>query len=275
MDGLLWFGVLVQAFIVCIMLAIGLQLLPRELAGVLRDRNFLLRTLVINLILIPFSAILLLYFFELPSSLSIAIVLIAAAPGAPFGPRIVELTKGSLSHGVAAVLILAGLSVVSGPLIARWLLTQPGVEVVGTAGLIISLIAFQLLPIVLGIWLRRQRPRLSDRLLRPLHLSSNILISIIAVFVILSYREQLFSIGWENVGILALITVSWTLFGWLFGGRDARLRLTQGMVAPARNLGMAFLMALSGYGDQEVLLLLMIQGGMSLFLVPVLGRLYV
>jgi len=275
MDDLLWFGVLVQAFIVCIMLAIGLQLLPREMAGVLRDRNFLLRTLVINLILIPFSVILLLYFFELPSSLSIAIVLIAAAPGAPFGPRIVELTKGSLSHGVAAVLMLAGLSVVSGPLIVRWLLTQPGVEVVGTAGLILSLIAFQLLPIVLGIWLRRQRPRLSDRLVRPLHLSSNILIGIIAVFVILSYREQLFSIGWENVGILALITVGWTLFGWLFGGRDARLRLTQGMVAPARNLGMAFLMALSGYGDQEVLLLLMIQGGMSLFLVPVLGRLYV
>ena len=86
MDDLLWFGVLVQAFIVCIMLAIGLQLLPREMAGVLRDRNFLLRTLVINLILIPFSVILLLYFFELPSSLSIAIVLIAAAPGARPGP---------------------------------------------------------------------------------------------------------------------------------------------------------------------------------------------
>lgn len=272
---MLWFGIFVQAFIVCIMLAVGLQLMPRELAGVLRDRNFLLRTLGINLILIPFSAVLLLYFFELPSSLSITIILIAAAPGAPFGPRIVELTKGSLSHGVAAVLILAGLSVVSGPLIARGLLTQPGVEVVGTAGLILSLILFQLLPIVVGIWLRRRRPRLSDRLVRPLHLSSNILIGIIAVFVLFNYREQLFTIGWENVGVLALLTIGWTLLGWIFGGRAGRLRLTQGMVAPARNLGMAFLMALSGYGGQEVLLLLMIQGGMSLFLAPVLGRLYV
>lgn len=108
--------------------------------------------------------------------------------------------------------------------------------------------------------------------MKPVHLLSNLIIALIALLVLVFYRAQVMQIDLADFGGLLFITLVWMAAGWLLGGQDPGLRRSQALIAPARNIGMAFLLALAGFGGQEVLLLLMVQGGISLLILPVIGR---
>ncbi len=272
MNDLILIGLLIQAFIVCIMLAIGMQLLPGALAEVLRRRDPLWRALLINLAAVPLLGWAYASWLVDSPALSAAVLLLAASPGAPFAPRIVELSRGHLPFAVTIVLVLAVLAVFFGPLFARQALAIAPVSVSGAGRLILLLILFQLLPLLAGSALRLRRPARAVRLVSPVHLLSNLIIALIALLVLVFYREQVMQIGLADLGRLLFITLVWMAAGWLLGGKDPALRRSQALIAPARNIGMAFLMALGGFGDQEVLLLLMAQGGISLGILPVIGR---
>jgi len=272
MNDLILIGLLIQAFIVCIMLAIGMQLLPDALAEVLRRRDPLWRALLINLAVVPLLGWAYASWLAGSPALAMAVILLAASPGAPYAPRIVELSRGQLPFAVTIVLLLAVLAVFLGPLLARQALDTAPVSGAGAARLILLLIFFQLLPLLAGSGLRLWRPSWATRLVRPVHLISNLIIALIALLVLVFHRAQVMQIGLTDLGHLLFITFVWMAAGWLLGGKDPELRRSQALIAPARNIGMAFLLALSGFGGQEVLLLLMAQGGISLLILPVIGR---
>ncbi len=267
MEGLILVGLLVQFFIFFIMLAIGIEVSPSELKRISRDGPLIVRTLLINLLIIPLITYFFLRFAGADDRVGIALMVGAASPGAPFAPRVVEMAKAQVAVSVVMVLILAIISVFSGPLIARLGLGSEGS--VDLSRIILALLFFQLLPLAAGLILRHKWPEGAVKLGKLSRRLSNLLLAAVAI---LFFREQgldIFRMGLDTWMWLIAMSVLWGVLGWLSGGR---WRHTQSVVAATRNIGLALLLALGGFGGKEVVMPIFALGLLSLTLVPAVGR---
>lgn len=266
MESLLLIGILVQFFIFFIMLAIGLEVAFEDLHRLLRDRKLIGQSLLINLLAIPLVTYLFIKITGQSGPAAIAVMLAAAAPGAPFAPRVVEIARAGLTVSVVLVLVLAAVSVFTGPLVARLTLEMEGSANLGR--IILSLLVFQLLPLGVGLALRRWRPGLAKRLVRPCHLFSNLILLLVAVLFVWQQGPEILRLGVRPWLILVAASLLWNILGWMLGGQE---RHTQSIVAAARNIGLALMLAVGGFGGTAVIMPIFVLGLLSLTLVPAVG----
>lgn len=272
MNTYLLLGLMVQAFIFTIMLTVGLQVLLEDLKQVILNKSIILKSAFLNLILAPLSAFLIIHFSGFSGPVAMAILLLAAAPGAPFAPRIVEVGWGDLPFATTAVALFSLVAVFSGPVTAQLLVGQSGPGFSTPWRLILILIGFQLLPLAGGIWIHHQKPKLASSMVSPFHIFSNFLIIVIAVVAIWEFGEQFWKLGFQDWLMMLTITLIWMALGLLHWGNGQLIQHTEQMLIPARNIGLALFLTLRGLGNTAIVIPLLAQGAISLFLVPAIGR---
>lgn len=254
------------------MLTVGLQVSLTDLKKVLQNRRLIITTGLLNLLAAPVCTFLLLQWFGITGPVAIALLLLAASPGAPFAPRIVEIGRGDLAFATMAVVLLSLIAVFSGPITAQLVLASDSQSLIIPWRLILVLIIFQLLPLATGLWVHTRKAKLAIRLVRPFHLFSNLLIIALAVVSILEFGDQFWQFRSSDWRTMLAITLIWMALGLLHRGNGQLVRHTEQLLIPARNIGLALFLALQGFGGTEVVIPLLAQGAISLFVVPGIGR---
>lgn len=272
MNSYLFLGILVQAFIFTIMLTVGLQVSLADLKKVIQNRSLILNSAFLNLIAAPLCTFFLLQLFGISGPVAIALLLLAAAPGAPFAPRIVEVGRGDLAFATTVVVLFSVIAVFSTPITAQLLIAQKGQGLVIPWRLILVLIVFQLLPLALGLWVHTRKANIAARLVRPFHFFSNFLIIALAIVAVIEFGDQFLQLRFSDWMTMLAITLIWMALGLLHRGNGQLIRHTEQMLIPARNIGLALFLALQGLGGTEVVIPLLAQGAISLFVVPGIGR---
>src|SRR4051794_9335403 len=115
------------AFAVSTMLSMGMGLTLGEVLEPLRNVRFIVAALLINFIIVPVVAWLLVELLGLAPDLRIGLLLVACVAGAPMVPKLVQVAKGDGATAVAMVTLLIVVSVVFAPLVLPLLL--PGLTV--------------------------------------------------------------------------------------------------------------------------------------------------
>jgi len=250
-------SLLIPLTLFTLMLALGLGL-PADAFGQWRQHwRLLLRAELATCLLVPLIAWALL---STPpargfaSEARHAIAMMAACPSAPL-----ILRKAGKSGGDAA---LAGLLQVGAALLA--ILTVPllanlGEQVFGVEGwdvlprqVALQVGQLQLLPLLLGLVLRRRFPALMERLLAPLDRLANGLLVVVVMAVLLKTAPLLLSFGAANLaalGLMTLLVLLSLLLGWVVAGEGRDRRVTTALVMAMRNPGLALLLA-STYAPQ-------------------------
>jgi bile acid:Na+ symporter, BASS family len=240
-----------------VMLALGLGL-PLDALGQWRQHwRLLLRAEVATCLLVPLIGWALLSSSPaqlLSSEARHAIALMAACPSAPL-----ILRKAGKSGGDAG---LAGLLQVGAALVA--ILTVPllanlGERVFGVDGwdvlprqVALQVGQVQLLPLVLGLLLRRQFPATMERALVPLDRLANGLLVVLVVAVLVKTAPLLLGFGVSNVAalvLMALLVLLSLALGYAVAGEGPGRRVTTALVTSMRNPGLALLLA-STYAPQ-------------------------
>lgn len=236
----------IAVLVVVMMLAIGLRTQPSEFVVVARRPGALVAMLFVNVVVVPALVLLLTSTLALPTEITVGLLICAAAPGGPTGPLFAAEARGHLATAVIAMVSLSMLSVVTAP---AALALSLGIGAMLESDAILALMwpmmrmlgAFQLLPLLVGMGVRRVRPHLADRLALPASRIANALLLVVIVGLLVTKGQVLADVGVVAVVLAAALVPTMMALGLAVPG-PAMQRRSFAMVTGVRNISLALLL---------------------------------
>src|SRR5712671_5761370 len=105
-------NLLVTITLIEMMVLIGLRVTFAELIEIGRNFRLVTRAAVANYLLVPTLAVALLILFEADPMVAAGFLVLAACPGAPFGPPFAGIARANVPQAVGLMALLAGSSAV-------------------------------------------------------------------------------------------------------------------------------------------------------------------
>ena len=249
-------GLALNLFVITSMLAMGMSLTVKQILEPLRNVRLVVLVLVGNFVLVPALAWLLTVVLPMGQAQTTAIILVGACAGAPFLPKLAQMSKGNLALSVGLMVLLMIVTIFYAPLVLPLLLPGAQVDALAIAQ---SLILLMLLPLGAGLLVRWRyaetaagwQPHLSQA-------STYSLLVLIVAALVLQFRNIIGAIGsWLILGTLLLVVGAY-LIGYLLSfGSDAAGRKVAALGTAQRNLAAALLVGAS-FGDPAILVMTLV-----------------
>src|SRR5882672_1126475 len=153
-----------QVSIFCTVFGLGLRAAPVDLLYLLQRPGLLLRSLLAVLVIMPVLAVVLAMMFDFRPVAEIALIALAISPVPPLLPKKEAKAGGRQSYGLALMVTLALLAIVTVPLSVEILQRVFGRPLGAAPGAIARVVLMMaLLPLVAGMVVRAMRPALAER----------------------------------------------------------------------------------------------------------------
>lgn len=264
---------LVTVTLIEMMVLTGLSVTLADCARTFGDWRLIARAALANYLLVPAAAIALLTLFDADPMVAAGFMVLAACPGAPFGPPIVGIAKGNVPAATGLMILLAGGSALVSPILLRlllpWVSGGEGARIDLTT-MLAALFGTQLLPLLAGLLVRHQRPLLADRLQAPLDRIGKVLgLSVVALILGTQFQmlANIRALGF--VGMLTLLAATLAI-GWLAGPADSRGRRAMALVTALRNVGVGLVIVTGSFAGTPA-----VSAALAYGIVEVLGSLAV
>ncbi|MDI6098832.1 hypothetical protein QLQ12_09495 [Actinoplanes sp. NEAU-A12] len=235
--------VAVAALLIASMLAVGTAATVDDFRGLAARRGLVVSAVVINVVLVPGLAVVLVTAAGLRPEVALGVLLAAAAPGGGTGALLTLHARGDLAISAALQVLLAPIGLVAVPLWA----TVAGHEVIpsGTAGplLIGGGLLGQVAPLAVGMWLRRSRPETAARAHRIARRVADVLLAGLVLYFVTTGVGRLPQVGWAAVAVIALLVIAAltpVAVAWLGGPAERR---AVAMTTGVRNLTLGLFFA--------------------------------
>ncbi|RBI59765.1 sodium symporter [halophilic archaeon] len=239
-------------FVLSTMLSIGLELTIDQLLNSLKKRRLIAKSLVLNLVAIPLLAYLFVLVLPIEAGYTAGILLIAMAPGAPFGPKLAEISESDIAFASGLMAVLGFVSVVTIPITVA--LLMPGNVDADPLGIAWLVFAVQLAPLVVGLVVDIRSPPLADRLYPPIQRLSNYSFVFLIVLLLVVYiDEMVLLIGTGTLLISVVLVGAALLLGYVLGGPAQDTREVLATTTAARNAAIALFIATTSFADPNVL----------------------
>ncbi|MEP6560458.1 MAG: bile acid:sodium symporter family protein [Nakamurella sp.] len=260
-----------------IMFGLGLALTPADFSRVARRLKAVAITLFCQIIVLPAICFALVLAFDLPPVLAVGMMLLAAAPGGTTANLYSHLFRGDIALNISLTAINSVLAVVTLPIVvnlsfAYFMSTD---EQIGLQfGKTIEVFAIVLLPVLLGMLVRRLRPAFADVMDKPVRIASVVILLVVIAGSILANRVILA----DNFGTLSGITAVFCVVSLSIGyfvPRLLRVSRTQSIAAAfeigIHNATLAIVIAQTVLGSIEMSLPAGIYGVLMFFLAAAFG----
>jgi len=215
-DNALISGVLLPASLGIIMLGLGMTLHPSDFARILRQPKPVLIGLGVQMLLLTAICFGLCLLLKLPPELAVGMMLLAAAPGGASANIYSHLAGGDVALNITLTAVNSLLCLLSLPLIVGFSLAYfmaADQAVPPPFGKIIEVGLIILVPVALGMGIRRSWPQLSDRVEKPLRLFSVLLLALLVVLTMVQQWRLLA----EYAAIIGLACVLFNVLSLLIG----------------------------------------------------------
>jgi predicted Na+-dependent transporter len=257
-------------FVVGSMLALGLSLTMRQITDPLRNESLVVRVLLANFVLVPLVAYLINLVIPMDEPLSIGLILLATAAGAPFLPKLVQMAKGNVAAGVGLMVLLMVTTVIYVPIVLPLLL--PGVSV-NPLDIASSLVVLMLIPLGIGLFIKARYPETAANLQPTFGQAANFgLMGLVVTMLLLNWRTVLGTIGSGAILAALIFVVLSFVIGYLLAP-DAATRSTLSLGTAQRNIAAAMVVAGDNFSDPNVLIMVLVGAiFMMVLLLPTAGE---
>ena len=206
---------LINPLLGIIMFGMGLTLKAEDFRVVFsRPRDVLVGCLA-QFTVMPLLAFLLTRCFQLEQALAIGVILVGCCPGGTASNVITYLAKGDLALSVGMTAVSTLLAPVLTPLLV-WLLAGETVAV-NIPGMLLSILWVVIVPIVLGLLVKRLWPRTTELASGYLPALSSLAICLIVLIVIAANAHKLLDGGWIILLVVVLHNILGLAAGYLIG----------------------------------------------------------
>ena len=253
----------IQALNLTLMFSVGLELDLVRLRAALRRRGLLLGVTLLNFVAVPLLGLATAHAIALPDPVRIGLVLAAVCPGGGTGTLLTRTAAGDLE---LSVVLLGIFTVLAVPLVpALTVALVPG-ESVSLGPLLRTLVVFQLLPLGVGLGLRRTRPPLAARAIRLARPLSNGIFGALVLGLLVTKGHLVPEVGIGGLAADAIVVVGSLALPLALSATPAdraALSLTSGV----RNLSLALLLSSAFFSSLTTLSVLTY--GLVMYLVGV------
>ena len=260
------------SFVVSSMLAMGTGLTVGEIVAALRNHRLIMVALLANFVLMPLGALTLAKVLWLDEPLGVGLLLLGCAAGAPFLPKLAQLSRGNLPFAVGAMVLLMIITVGYLPIVLPLLLPE---VTVNPAKIAQSLIVLMLLPLGIGLFVKARHGRLSARV-KPFldRLSSISLVLLILLISIVNFDKVLQVFGTRGILAGLLFIAFGCLMGWLLGGPGDDTRRVLALGTGQRNIAAALVVGSQSFTDQGVTVMVVVVAIIGLVTLMPLARMF-
>ena len=236
-----WFSRdLIGPGLMIIMLGMGLTLEFDDFSRVLKNPGMVALGVMLQFILMPLAGFLIAKVFSLGPVFSSGLVLVACCPGGTASNVVSYLARADLALSVSMTATSTLVAIVLTPLLTSWL-AGSYLPVNGWM-LFWSTLKVVLMPVVLGVFLRKYLPAVTSKILPYAPLAAVVMI----VFIVASIISRSSNILLENFGILFLAVFLLHFMGFASGYLLARV-FTRNVIA-SRTISIEVGMQNSGLG---------------------------
>jgi bile acid:Na+ symporter, BASS family len=179
-----------------IMFGLGLSLTVDDFTRIARNPRTVAIALACQLLVLPvaFGLVLL---FDLPPLLAVGMMLLAASPGGTTANLFSHLFRGDVALNVSLTAVNSIIAVVTVPLVTNFAIGYFEPDGAGSLGLqfgkVVQVFAIVLVPVVIGMLVRRVSTYFADRMDRPVRIGSGLTLLLVVVGAMVAERSNMMS----------------------------------------------------------------------------------
>ncbi|MFK0242413.1 bile acid:sodium symporter family protein [Microbacterium sp. NPDC090281] len=199
-----------------IMLGLGLSLTLADFARVLKQPKAVIIALLCQLIVLPAICFGLVLAFQLPPILAVGMMMLAASPGGTTANLYSHLFRGDIALNISLTAVNSVIAVITLPVITNFAIAyfEPFDDRLGLQwSKALEVFAIVLLPVALGMIVRRFWPRFAAGMDKPVRIASVVILIVVIAGAVASNWTLLVA----NFTQLALITVLFCLISLAIG----------------------------------------------------------
>jgi BASS family bile acid:Na+ symporter len=255
-----------------IMLGLGLSLTLADFGRVLKQPKAVLVALLCQLVVLPALCFGLVLLFQLPPVLAVGMMMLAASPGGTTANLYSHLFRGDIALNISLTAVNSVIAVITLPVITNFAIMyfQPFDDQLGLQwSKALEVFAIVLLPVALGMLIRRLWPKFADGMDRPVRIAS----IIILIAVIGGAVASNWTLLVDNIAQLALITILFCLISLGIGYLVPRLlrigrrqAIATSFEIGIHNATLAIVIAQSVLGSMELSLPAAVYGVLMFFI---------
>ncbi|HTG92156.1 MAG TPA: hypothetical protein VL866_06200 [Pyrinomonadaceae bacterium] len=245
-----------KASVMLIVFAIGLKANFSDVTCLFRRPAQLFRALLSMNVLMPLIALGLVEGFDLHPAVQIALIAIAVSPIPPVLPNKALKAGGQENYTIGLLVAAAVISVVVIPLameVFEKITSLPlSMRPRAVASTVLTMI---LIPLLMGIAVRRLAQTFADRAARLIGLIATVLLALCAIPVLIGEGRPMYSlIGDGTLASLGAFTLLGLVAGHLLGGPDAENRPVLAIASASRHPAIALGIAHANFPEQKLAL---------------------
>lgn len=251
-------NVAIVTFVLASMVSLGLSLAVPQIMAPLRNLRLVGMALAANFVVAPLLAWGIATVLGLDQPLTLGLVLLGVAAGAPVLPKLAQLSMADVAWSVGLMVLLMVVTVAYIPLVLVPLVE--GVEV-GAWDIARPLVLGMLLPLLAALGVRA-RYDAAARLAAPLNQVATTALALGIVLVLVVQLPALIDAFGTGAFVANLVFIVASLAaGWLLGGSHRATRLVTALGTSQRNISAALLIAGTSFLDQPLVLVMVMVGG--------------
>jgi BASS family bile acid:Na+ symporter len=246
MDGATLGILAVRGFVVVTMASFGLQVAGGQLVGVLRRPRLVLAILAANLLVLPLVGVALAVLFGLRDEIAVGLVITACAAGSTYSAKLVEVAGGDIRTGISLMFLLSIVTaVVLGPIAAAMiglLGSSTGAKVtLDPVPILVSLVLFQVVPLLGLMGLHHWRPATAARLRVPAIRLSTVMLVVAFIAVVAESGDDVLTLGPVPVAAMVVLIVVGLGLGYAVGGQHPSRRRATALITGQRSASVAYI----------------------------------
>ncbi len=190
-----------------IMFGLGLSLTPDDFRRVRQSPKAVGIALVCQLLILPLVAFGLVKVFDLAPLLAVGFMILAASPGGTTANLYSHLFRGDVALNITLTAINSVIAIVTLPLVSGWAIAH-FVDESSKIGLqfdkLLQVFAIVLIPVIIGMFVRRRSPEFANRMDRPVRTASAVMLLLVVVGAMYTEKENITTYLAE-VGLIAAV----------------------------------------------------------------------
>ena len=192
-----------------IMLGMGMTLILSDFSRILKKPKAILIGLTNQLVFLPIIGFSLAIAFNLHPVMAVGLMILATCPGGATSNLISQVCRGNIALSVTLTAISSIICVFTIPFILSYALDYFGTETGATIKLpilntIIQIMGITILPISIGMFIRRLKPDFARRMEKPMRTASTV-IFIIVFIAVLAANYNILGKAMKEVGLPTLL----------------------------------------------------------------------
>jgi BASS family bile acid:Na+ symporter len=244
-------GIVIPLYAISSMGAIGFAYDFLHVTKPLRRPAMVLTALLVNFVVVPLLALLLIRAFDLEQMQAIGLFLISSAAGAPFLLKLVKAARGDLALAGGLLILLLPASILNMPVVIPLALPRAELDI---RAITTMLVLTMLLPLAVGFVVRWRWESWATRILPTLGKLSTLLLAVLVGATFLANLDGIASLfGTGAIPAAALLTLGGVVAGYALGVPSMDSRVVLGLGTGQRNVAAATTVATSGFRSDEPL----------------------